>query len=137
MERREPREEVKEVIGIANIYASYNNTIVHITDIFGNTIARAGGGQITKYDRLEASPTVAMFVAKKVAQEALEKGITAVHVRIRSVGGHSGIVTPGPGAQASVRSLAKSGLRIKSIADVTPLPHGGCRPPHGRRGRRV
>ena len=124
--------------GIANIYASYNNTIIHITDITGSeTIAISSGGQMVKSDRMESSPTTAMAVAAKVAQEAIEKGINAIHVRIRAPGGHNGPTTPGPGAQAAVRALSRRGLKIGMIEDVTPLPHGGCRKKGGKRGRRV
>lgn len=124
--------------GVANIMASYNNTVIHITDITGSeTIAIASGGQMVKSDRMESSPTTAMAVANKVAEIAREKGINAIHVRIRAPGGHNGPMTPGPGAQASVRALARRGLRIGLIEDVTPLPHGGCRKKGGRRGRRV
>ncbi len=137
-ERYESREHgEEEIAAIAKIYSSYNNTIIHIVDFAGNTIAKASGGQITKYNRLEASPTVAMFAAKKAAMEAKEKGITALYVRIRAPGGHEGPHNPGPGSQAALRSFAKAGMRIKSIVDVTPIAYGGARPPHGRRGRRV
>jgi len=134
---KEAEKKAGEVVGIVNIYASYNNTIIHITDFSGNTISKSSGGQVTKYDRLEASPTVAMFAARKAAEEAVEKGLTAVHIYIHAPGGHVGPSTPGPGSQASIKSIAKAGLRIKSIVDTTPIPFGGCRPPHGRRGRRV
>ncbi len=124
--------------GIAHIYASYNNTIIHITDVTGSeTIALASGGQIVKSDRLESSPTTAMAAARKAAEIAMDKGIDGIHVRIRSTGGHNGPMNPGPGAQAAVRSLSRRGLRIGLIEDVTPLPHGGCRKKGGRRGRRV
>lgn len=127
----------KEVVGIAKIFSTYNNTIIHIVDVTGKTIAKATGGQVTKYDRLKASPTVAMFAAKKAAFEAKEKGITALHVRIKGRGGHEGPHNPGPGSQAALKSFARAGIRIKSIIDVTPVSYGGCRAPHGRRGRRV
>ncbi|MBD3209690.1 30S ribosomal protein S11 [Candidatus Woesearchaeota archaeon] len=124
--------------GVANIYASYNNTIIHVTDITGSeTIATASGGQMVKSDRMESSPTTAMACANKVASIVREKGINAIHVRIRAPGGHNGPMTPGPGAQAAVRALARRGLRIGLIEDVTPHPHGGCRKKGGRRGRRV
>ncbi len=124
--------------GIAHIYASYNNTIIHITDITGSeTISFGSGGQMVKSDRMESSPTTAMAVAAKVAQEAIEKGINAIHVKIRAPGGHNGPTTPGPGAQAAVRALSRRGLKIGMIEDVTPLPHGGCRKKGGKRGRRV
>lgn len=124
--------------GIAHVYASYNNTIIHITDITGSeTIALASGGQMVKSDRLESSPTTAMAAAKKAAELAMDKGIRAIHVKIRAPGGHNGPTNPGPGAQAAVRALSRRGLRIGLIEDVTPLPHGGCRKKGGRRGRRV
>ena len=124
--------------GVAHVYASYNNTIIHITDITGSeTIALASGGQMVRSDRLESSPTTAMAAAKKAAELAIDKGIKAIHVKIRAPGGHNGPTNPGPGAQAAVRALSRRGLRIGLIEDVTPLPHGGCRKKGGRRGRRV
>ena len=124
--------------GMAHIYASYNNIIIHITDVTGSeTIALASGGQMVKSDRLESSPTTAMAAAKKAAEIALDKGINGIHVKIRAPGGHNGPTNPGPGAQAAVRALSRRGLRIGLIEDVTPLPHGGCRKKGGRRGRRV
>ena len=124
--------------GIANIYSSYNNTIIHITDITGTeTIATSSGGQVVKADRMESSPTAAMMAAKKVAEIAMDKGINGIHVKIRAPGGHNGPNNPGPGAQAAIRALSRMGLRIGIIDDVTPIPHGGCRKKGGRRGRRV
>jgi small subunit ribosomal protein S11 len=124
--------------GIAHIFSSYNNTIIHITDITGTeTIAKASGGMMVKSDRLESSPTVAMMAAKRAAEEAIEKGITGLHVKIRAPGGHNGPTSPGPGAQAAVRALSRVGLRIGIIEDVTPIPHDGCRKKGGKRGRRV
>ncbi|MBW2983643.1 30S ribosomal protein S11 [Candidatus Woesearchaeota archaeon] len=124
--------------GIAHIYASYNNTIIHITDITGTeTLAMASGGMVVKSDRMESSPTAAMTAAKRAAETALEKGINAIHVKIRAPGGHNGPNNPGPGAQAAVRALSRMGLRIGIIEDVTPVPHDGCRKKDARRGRRV
>lgn len=124
--------------GVAHVFASYNNTIIHITDITGSeTIALASGGQMVRSDRLESSPTTAMAAAKKAAEIAMDKGINAIHVKIRAPGGHNGPTNPGPGAQAAVRALSRRGLRVGLIEDVTPLPHGGCRKKGGRRGRRV
>jgi len=124
--------------GIAHIYASYNNTIIHITDITGTeTVAIASGGMVVKADRMESSPTTAMVAAKKAAEQAIEKGITGIHVKIRAPGGHNGPNNPGPGAQAAIRALSRMGLRIGIIEDVTPIPHDGCRKKGGRRGRRV
>jgi len=124
--------------GIAHIYSSYNNTIIHITDITGTeTIAKSSGGQVVKADRMESSPTAAMIAAKKVAEIALDNGITGIHVKIKAPGGHNGPTNPGPGAQAAIRALSRMGLKIGIIEDVTPIPHDGCRKKGGKRGRRV
>jgi len=123
--------------GIAHIYSSKNNTIVHITDITGSeTISRWSGGRVVKADRMEGSPYAAMLAATRAAQEALEKGINAVHVKVRAPGGHKS-KTPGAGAQPAIRALARAGLRIGRIEDVTPIPHDSTRKPGGRRGRRL
>jgi small subunit ribosomal protein S11 len=128
----------REKWGVAHIYSSYNNTIIHITDVTGSeTLAMASGGHIVKAARLESSPATAMGVAKKVADLAKGKGITGVHIKIRAPGGHNGPKNPGPGSQAAIRALARSGLKIGYIEDVTPVPHDGCRKKGGRRGRRV
>lgn len=124
--------------GVVHIRASYNNTIIHVTDITGTeTIALTSGGQVVKQDRLESSPTAAMAAAKKAAEIALEKGINAMHVKVKAPGGHNGPNSPGPGAQAAVRALSRMGIRIGIIEDVTPLPHDTCRKKGGKRGRRV
>lgn len=124
--------------GVAHIYSSYNNTIITVTDITGNeTMAKSSGGMMVKSDRLEASPTAAMLAAKQVSEQLKEKGVNAIHVRIRAPGGHQGPNNPGPGAQAAVRALSRSGLRIGIIEDVTAIPHDGCRKKGGKRGRRV
>lgn len=127
----------KEKWGVVHIYSSYNNTIIHITDLTGaETISRWSGGMVVKADRDEPSPYAAMIAAKRAAEEALEKGITGVHIKVRAPGG-SRSKTPGPGAQAAIRALARAGLRIGRVEDVTPIPHDGTRPKGGRRGRRV
>ena len=124
--------------GVVHIYSSYNNTIVHITDLSGaETIARAGGGMFVKADRLESSPYAAMRAAAYAARAAQDKGIAGIHIKVRAPGG-SGPRTPGPGAQAAIRALARAGFRnIGRIEEVTPLPHDGTRRKGGRRGRRV
>lgn len=124
--------------GVAHILASYNNTVIHVTDVTGSeTIALVSGGQIVKSDRLESSPTTAMNAAGKVAELCHDKGVKGLHIKIRAPGGHNGPMNPGPGAQAAVRALSRRGIRIGLIEDVTPAPHGGCRKKGGRRGRRV
>ncbi len=123
--------------GIAHIYSSYNNTIVHITDLSGaETIGISSGGRHVTADRYESSPYAAMKSAVAAAETAKTKGITALHIRVRAVGG-VGPRIPGPGAQAAIRALARAGFRIGRIDDVTPIPHDTTRKPGGRRGRRV
>ena len=124
--------------GVAHIFSSFNNTIIHITDITGTeTIGKASGGMVVKADRLAGSPTAAMAAAKRAAEQAMDKGVTGIHVKIKAPGGHNGPNTPGPGAQAAIRALSRMGLRIGIIEDVTPLPHDSCRKKGGKRGRRV
>ncbi len=123
--------------GIAHIFASYNNVIITITDLTGaETVTKASGGMVVKADKDQASPNAAMRAAERVADIAQEKGIDGVHVRIRAPGGNKSH-SPGPGAQAAIRSLARAGLRIGRIEDVTPVPHDGTKKKGGRRGRRV
>ena len=123
--------------GIAHIYSSSNNTIIHITDITGaETIARASGGMATNKDKDKGAPYPAIKIAKMVAEQAKEKGIVGINLRIRAPGGHKKKI-PGQGAQPAIRALVRAGLKIGSIEDVTPIPHDTTRKPGGRRGRRV
>ena len=125
------------LFGIAHIFASYNDTFVHITDISGSeTISIKSGGQFVKADRQEATPFAAMRVAYAAAEEARNQGIIGVHIRIRAPGGHKSR-TPGPGVQAALRALARANLKIGRIDEVTPLPHDSSRRKGGRRGRRM
>ncbi len=129
--------EKKERWGVAHIFSSPNSTIVHITDLSGaETIARYSSGMMTDKDREGGMPFPAMLAAKKAAEEALAKGITGVHIRVRAPGGTKTKI-PGPGAQAAIRALAKAGLKIGLIEDVTPIIHGFMKRKGGRRGRRV
>jgi len=122
---------------VIHVYSSYNNTLIHATDISGaETIAKASGGMFVKADRLESSPYAAMRAASYVATMARDKGITAIHIKVRAPGG-SNARTPGPGAQAAIRALARAGFHIGRIEEVTPVPHDGTRRKGGRRGRRV
>ncbi len=123
--------------GIAHIFSSYNNTIVHITDLTGReTVAIVSGGHIVKADREESSPYAAFQAALRAAEQAKLKGITAVHIKVRAPGGNKSLI-PGPGAQAAIRGLVVAGLKIGMIEDVTPIPEGGTRPPGSKRGRRA
>jgi len=127
----------EEKWGIAHILSTPNNTIVHITDITGaETIARYSAGMMTNKDREGGSPFPAMLAAKKAAEVAIMKGLTGVHIRVRAPGGTKSKI-PGPGAQTAIRTLARAGLKIGVIEDVTPIIHGHMRPKGGRRGRRV
>jgi small subunit ribosomal protein S11 len=126
-----------EIWGVAHIYASFNNTIVHITDLTGSeTISRVSGGMIVKSDREESSPYAAMKAAFRAAEEAIEKGIVGVHIKVRAPGGNK-MKNPGPGAQAAIRALSRAQLKIGFIEDVTPIPHDGTKAKGGKRGRRV
>ena len=123
--------------GIANIYSSYNNIMITLTDITGaETLAKVTGGMIVKQAKDESSPYAAQKAAERIAEVAAEKGITGIHVRVRAPGGNKG-TSPGSGSQAAVRALARAGLTIGRIEDVTPIPHDGTKPKGGRRGRRV
>lgn len=131
---QEKEDKKDEKAGIAYIFTSPNNTIIHITDLSGNTISRISGGMITKHSRLKSDPTVAMFAAKKSAERARDLGITSLYVRIKAKTGSPGI---GSGAHAAVKSLGKEGFKIINILDTTKVPRGGPKKKGGKRGRRV
>ena len=116
----EPEKRKKEIEAIVHIYTSFNNTIVHVTDMSGRTLSKVTGGMVTKHSRLKANPTIAIFIAKRV--------------RIRA---QTNNPTPGPGAHAIIKSLSRSGFKILNILDVTKIPRGGPKKKGGRRGRRV
>ncbi|MDD4185261.1 MAG: 30S ribosomal protein S11 [Candidatus Methanomethylophilaceae archaeon] len=123
--------------GVANIYASYNNIMITLTDITGaETITKATGGMVVKQAKDQASPYAAQRVAERVADVAKEKDFVGIHVKVRAPGGNKS-TSPGPGAQAAIRALARAGLKIGRIEDVTPVPHDGTKKKGGRRGRRV
>ncbi|KAG0333920.1 ribosomal protein S14, S11 [Podila humilis] len=127
----------EEVFGVAHIFASFNDTFVHITDLTGReTISRVTGGMKVKADRDEASPYAAMLAAQDVAVKCKEVGITALHIKLRATGGNRS-KTPGPGAQSALRALARAGMKIGRIEDVTPTPTDSTRKKGGRRGRRL
>jgi len=123
----------KEIEAVVNIYTSFNNTLVHVTDMSGKTISKVTGGMVTKHDRLKANPTIAMFIAKRIAEEVKDLGIKSLYVRIRAKTGNP---APGPGANAIIKSLSRSGFKIINILDTTRSPRGGPKKKGGRRGRR-
>jgi len=124
----------KNIEAVLNIYASFNNTIAHVTDMSGRTLAKVTGGMVTKHDRLKANPTIAMFIAKRISENMKEKGIKSLYVRIRSKTRNP---APGPGANAIIKSLSREGFKILNILDTTRIPRGGPKKKGGRRGRRV
>ena len=127
----------KTRVAVLHVYSSKNDTIITATDLSGaETLAWASGGMMVKSDREEGRPYAAMQATLKVAGNLKEKGITHVHVRIRAPGGN-GLKTPGAGAQAVIRTIARTGIYIGKIEDVTPLPTDSMKRKGGRRGRRV
>ena len=135
MEQQQAKKE--ERWGVAHIYSTANNTIIHITDLTGSeTFSRYSGGMMTDKDREQGGPFPAMLASRKSAEVAMEKGITGIHIKVRARGSQYSKL-PGMGAQPAIRSLARAGLRIGTIEDVTPITHGELRKKGGRLGRRV
>jgi small subunit ribosomal protein S14e len=125
------------VFGVAHIYASFNDTFVHVTDQSGReTIVKVTGGMKVKADRDESSPYAAMLAAQDVVARCKECGIGALHIKMRATGG-VGTKSPGPGAQSALRALARAGMKIGRIEDVTPIPTDSTRRKGSRRGRRL
>lgn len=130
-------QEGEEVFGVAHLFASFNDTFVHVTDLSGReTLVRVTGGMKVKADRDESSPYAAMLAAQDVAEKCKDLGITALHIKVRGTGG-SKARSPGPGAQSALRALARNGMKIGRIEDVTPIPSDSTRRKSGRRGRRL
>lgn len=123
----------KEIEAIVNIYTSFNNTLVHVTDMSGQTLAKVTGGMVTKHGRLKANPTIAMFIAKKISENIKDLGVSSLYVKIRAKTGNP---APGPGANAIIKSFTREGFKILNILDTTRIPRGGPKKKGGRRGRR-
>ncbi|MBT96575.1 MAG: 30S ribosomal protein S11 [Candidatus Pacearchaeota archaeon] len=123
----------KDIEAIINIYTSFNNTLVHVTDMSGKTLAKVTGGMVTKHDRLKANPTIGMFIAKRISEQIKELGVKSLYVRIRTKTRNP---APGPGAHAIVKNLSREGFKILNILDTTRNPRGGPKKKGGRRGRR-
>jgi small subunit ribosomal protein S11 len=115
---------VVEAEGIAHIKATFNNTIITITDNAGNAIVWASAGTAGFKGSKKSTPFAATIAAEKVGREALGLGVKRLDVRVQG---------PGSGRESAIQALAAAGLQIKSIEDITPLPHNGCRPPKKRR----
>ena len=120
------RKKVKKNVaeGIAHIHASFNNTIITITDRQGNALSWASSGGAGFKGSRKSTPFAAQVAAESAGRAALECGVKNLEVRIKG---------PGPGRESSVRALNACGFRIASIQDITPVPHNGCRPPKRRR----
>ncbi|MCK4590190.1 MAG: 30S ribosomal protein S11 [Candidatus Latescibacteria bacterium] len=118
------KEKLTDSSGIAHIKATFNNTIVTLTDKEGNVIIWTSGGKIGFKGARKSTPFAAQQAAATVAREALVLGLRRVEVRVKG---------PGAGREAAIRSLQAAGLEISAIRDVTPIPHNGCRPPKRRR----
>jgi small subunit ribosomal protein S11 len=110
--------------GIAFVKASFNNTLITLTDKFGNTIAWASAGGLGFKGSRKSTPFAATQAATKAAEDAMAMGLTSIEVRVKG---------PGGGREAAVRALRAAGLIVTTIMDVTPIPHNGCRPPKKRR----
>ena len=113
-----------EAEGIAFIQASFNNTIVTITDMAGNAIVWGSAGKAGFKGSKKSTPFAATVAAEQAAKEAMGMGLRRVHVRVQG---------PGSGRESAMQALAAAGLAIRSIRDITPIPHNGCRPPKKRR----
>ena len=120
------RKKIRQVVtdGIVHVQATFNNTIITITDRQGNTLSWATSGGSGFRGSRKSTPFAAQVAAESAGREALEYGIKNLEVRVKG---------PGPGRESSIRSLNALGIKITSITDVTPLPHNGCRPPKRRR----
>jgi small subunit ribosomal protein S11 len=120
--RRRERKSVPH--GVAHIQATFNNTIVTITDPTGGAICWSSAGRIGYKGSRKGTPYAAQLAARNAAEQAQEHGVRSLDVELKG---------PGAGRESAIRALAASGLEIKSIKDVTPIPHNGCRPPKRRR----
>jgi len=118
------KKERVEANGVAHIRATFNNTLISLTDQYGNVISWASAGKIGFKGSRKSTPFAAQLSAEAAAKEAIERGLQRVEVLIKG---------PGSGRESAVRSLQAAGLEITAIKDVTPIPHNGCRPPKRRR----
>ncbi len=124
--KRKSRKKGKKVdeLGVAHIRATFNNTIVTLTDTKGNVISWASAGRSGYKGSKKSTPFAAQLAAEASAKEAMDMGLRRVEVQVKG---------PGSGREAAIRSLQAAGLEITAIRDVTPIPHNGCRPPKRRR----
>ncbi len=136
-EKKAEKKQKKMKWAVAHVFSTKNDTIITVTDLSGaETITKCSGGMVVKADREEGKPYAAMQSAIKIVEDLKEKGITGLHIKIRAEGGHNSRA-PGPGAQAVVRTIARMGIKVGKIEDVTPIPTDTTKRAGGRRGRRV
>lgn len=133
-EEKESKKPRKERTAVLYIQTTKNNTMLALTDMTGHMLSKSSGGQSTKQARLKSSPTIAMFAAKKIAEEAKEHGITSLYIRIKAAAGE---MAPSSVSHAIVKVLSREEFKIISIMDITKQPRGGPKKAGGRRGRRV
>lgn len=121
-----PKKKAKKVesVGVAHIKATFNNTVVTITDTRGGTVSWASAGKVGFKGSKKSTPFAAQLAANSCAKEAMDLGLRRIEVWVKG---------PGSGREAAIRSLSAAGLEITAIKDVTPIPHNGCRPPKRRR----
>ena len=119
------RREKKNIVqGVAHIKATFNNTIISITDIEGNVISWASAGNVGFKGSRKSTPYAAQMAAESAARRAMEHGVRKVDVQVKG---------PGSGRETAIRSIQQAGIEVTGIKDVTPVPHNGCRPPKRRR----
>ena len=126
-DEKTPRKRSKKVVeaeGVAHIKATFNNTLITITDKAGNTVVWGSAGKAGFKGSKKSTPFAATVAAEQCGREAAALGVRRVDVRVQG---------PGSGRESAISALAAAGIQIKSIQDVTPLPHNGCRPPKKRR----
>ena len=111
--------------GVAHIHATFNNTVITITDVAGNTIASSSSGQVGYKGSRKSTPFASQIGAEDAAKKAMDHGMRQIGVLVKG---------PGAGRESALRALQASGFKITFIRDVTPIPHNGCRPPKRRRG---
>ncbi len=126
MAKPETKKKVKRTVvdGVAHVYATFNNTIITITDRQGNTLAWATSGGSGFRGSRKSTPFAAQIAAERAGIRAKDFGMKSLEVLVRG---------PGPGRESAIRSLNNVGFKITNISDVTPIPHNGCRPPKRRR----
>ncbi|MCK4412640.1 MAG: 30S ribosomal protein S11 [Candidatus Eisenbacteria sp.] len=123
-EKRKKKDRKVPPNGVAHIHTTFNNTIISITDTSGGVISWASAGTVGFKGSRKSTPFAAQMAADKAARGAMGLGMRRVEVWVKG---------PGPGREASIRSLAAAGIEVTAIRDVTPIPHNGCRPPKRRR----